>query len=193
MEPADFKRIYNNRLNVTVNKTGKPDKSVVIFEDANAGRTDLKKVEISGLPDSCIAFTLDKAGIENDFLNKEKNAQKGINKRCDGVIITKKRNCLNIFLCEIKSDHPKPVDYEYQLISSREIVSYFTSLYCAFAKEQIKTNLKYILFRKSKKKAKIRPVSSFSEKVKMHNFNESLQIIHVNSVPSASVLFELLN
>lgn len=156
MHLENFKDIYNKALNIPVNKRNRNNQAIACIEDFQNKEKDLKKVQILDLPENAIAFTLDKIGIENNLLNKSN--VKGINKKCDAVIITEDGDYLYVYLCELKSDNPKPIEYERQLQSSREIINYFIGLYNTFYAQKTKPVYKYILFYRERiKKLKMRP------------------------------------
>ena len=113
------------------------------------------------------------------------NAEKPINKGCDGIIFTYLNGNGYVFICEMKSEKPHQADYIQQFRNSSVFIKFINVILNEFYGFSItEFEIRYILFDKKtafKKRttsAKIVPKKVYSEKESYDNKELDIYKIH---------------
>ena len=182
---------------VVINISGQ-DKTLVIKEDARDSK--IKKLIISGMPESSFAFSLDyqPGGKENKFFKQlscyvNVACDLGVNTGCDSVIVTDLGDCnYDVLVLDLKSDKPDKKKTEVQLANSELYVKYIMSMlecHCnidisnvTYRRAIVTTDSRGVrknpIYRPSKA-----PASSTSYKIRSVNVNRAkLGTVHYGSL-----------
>ncbi|MCB1192528.1 MAG: hypothetical protein KDK90_18935 [Leptospiraceae bacterium] len=168
--------LVNPKLKIPFNLNGHLE-----LKEEQSGTDYLSEVILSGfseLSENKFAFSLDREGFYNSFIDKSREK---VNKNCDGVLFLYKTQdnvvFIKVFLMELKSKKPKPIQYEPQLINGALFTNYLRELYLNhFSNENknIKIEYFYILFYLDQGKRPIIKKPGIREKYKYISF-ESMQ------------------
>lgn len=156
----------------------------VILEEPDA---KLKKVTIIGFEyEKTFAFKLDakEKSVNNktirisEYLNP--NAQKDINRGCDGIIFTYIKSRGYIFICEMKSGVPKREDYIQQFRNSSLFIEFMGIILGEFYGLALKNfDTKYILFDKKKNYGQTQTNMKITPKIESYD-NKELPIYRIH-------------
>lgn len=136
----NIQNILNKDVILPLSNSANPDSSFVILQE-DGEFSEIKELTVKEIPDDSIAFTL-------DFSNKKKAKGKGavfsqlspyfdkanpdgINKSCDLIIITRKKDKFCILIFDQKSKKPDIGESFLQLENSRIFILYMINIIAA--------------------------------------------------------------
>lgn len=128
--------IFSDKVNIPIQTQDKDNLFLVVVEEG--ALSAIKRLFLQGLPSNSYAISLDvdTASLSEDdkkifsrinhYLDKKNKA--GINKRCDLVLFTESNGQSSVYIFDLKSSDPEPMDVCNQLSNSEIYIRYILEL-----------------------------------------------------------------
>jgi len=137
--------IFSDKVNVPIQAQDKGDLFLVVVEEG--ALSSIKRLFLQGLPSNSYAISLDvDSGALSDDDKKafsrinhylDKSNSVGINKRCDLVLFTEGEGDGCVYIFDLKSSDPDPIDVCNQLSNSEIYIRYILELARFFYNEDV--------------------------------------------------------